>query len=51
MIRKYRYIGYARTHPRIWKAKNKITLLKKIRRETPVFAKGKRTDDFIEIKK
>ena len=44
----YRYVGHARNSPHRFKARTKQALLKKIKRETPVFAKGKKSTDFVE---
>jgi len=46
----YRYIDYARNTLTRFKASSKTSLIKQIKRKTPVFAKGKKTTDFQEIK-
>jgi len=45
----YRYLGYARSNPTRFKASSKTSLIKQIKRKTPIFAKGKKTSDFVEI--
>lgn len=36
--------------PTRFRAKNKTSLLKDIKKRTPTFAKGKKTTDFVEVK-
>jgi len=49
-IKSYRYLGYARNNPIRFKASSKTMLIKQIKKKTPVFAKGKKTADFQEVK-
>ena len=46
----YRYLGYARNDPTRFKSSSKTALIKQIKRKTPIFAKGKKTYDFEEVK-
>jgi len=45
----YRCRNFARSDPTRFRAKNKTSLLKDIKKRTPIFAKGKTTTDFVEV--
>jgi len=46
----YRCRNFAMSDPTRFRAKNKTSLLKDIKKRTPTFAKGKKTTDFVEVK-
>jgi len=49
-IKYYRCRNFAMSDPTIFRAKNKTMLLKDIKKRTPIFAKGKKSTDFVEVK-
>lgn len=48
-IKSYRYLGYARNNPARFKATSKTALIKKLKKKSPIFAKGIKTYDFEEV--
>ena len=50
-LKKYRYLGYARSNTRRFMGKSKTDVLKRIRKKSPIFSKGLKYYEFEEEKK